>query len=128
MLVRLVYVLFPLLLLASACAAEDSAMLLLDEQSGEEIVIVDGVAVRPENIYDALVDVIKDKGREAKVDLIFNPAVSFSAVTNVRGILQAVGFTNINIYYLGLDRGKMAELRFADETIDAPATVRASGR
>lgn len=126
MVVRVVYVLFPLLFLAAACAAEDGAVVLLDEQSGKEIVLVDGVVVRSENLYDELVDVIKDKGRETKVDLIFNPAISFSAITNARGILQAVGFTNINVYYLGSDRMKMAELRFADEVIAAPAVVRPS--
>jgi hypothetical protein len=90
-------------------------MLLLDEQNDEEVIFIDELAVTLEDLYDKLVTVIIKSGRETKVDLIFGSAVRFSAVTNVRGLLQAVGFSNIRIYYLSRDRTKMAELHFSDE-------------
>ena len=102
--------------------AGSETFLLLDGKGA----FVDGVAVCSDNLYEKFVNVLKEKGRESKVSLIYDSAISFSRVSDVRGMLQGVGLTNINVFYLGRDRVKMAELKFGDAAIVAPKVAQPS--
>ena len=84
---------------------------------------IDGVITEKEKIYEDLMKPLNSKGRKAKVNILFNPSLSFSEVVNIRGVIQAVGFANIRFYYLSDDKKKMAEIELKKPAILVPDRV-----
>lgn len=104
-----------------ACSSEQTVRILLDIQNGTQIIYIDGVVTEKEELYTELMTPLNTKGREAEVNVLFNPSLSFSEVINMRGIIQAVGFANIRYYYLSDDKRKMAQIELGKSAVLVPA-------
>lgn len=103
-----------------ACSAEASIIILMDVQEDKQTMFLDGNSVKKENLYASLAGLLANKGRNNKVDVLFNPNLPFAEVENMKGLLQAVGFLNIKFYSLSNDKRKMAEIEMNKPAITSP--------
>lgn len=93
-----------------ACSAETSIIILMDVQEDKQTMFLDGNSVKKENLYASQAGSLANKGRNNKVDVLFNPNLPFAEVENMKGLLQAAGFLNIKFYSLSNDKREMGEI------------------
>lgn len=120
MLLRIIFIAIFLCVSSVSCLAEDSIIVVLDVQKGQQIIYIDGDIIEKENMYTVLAKSLNNKGRKRVVNVLFNPMLNFSEVVNTRGIIQAVGFSNIRFYFLSDDKKRMAEIEMNKPAIITP--------
>ncbi len=75
----------------------------------DEGISIDGFEVRKDNLYKSLTKELLEKGRGTPVVVIANSSSTFQQILDVKGLIQAVGFSKINLYVLSKDKLKSIE-------------------
>ncbi len=101
---------------ANSLIAGQSINIILDLEYEQIHCSIDGNSYPHPQIISYLENQIISGGRNTPIKIIFNKRISFSEIINLRGIIQKIGFGNINYFYFGDSRRKMAEI-----TLDKPA-------
>lgn len=122
--IKYVFAAIVLCISSAACSEGNAIVIFLDIDNGNSVVYQDGVKVQYEDMYSKFAMSLSERGRETSIEFIFDSSAAFSEVINIKGVLQAVGFSNINYYYLSEDQKKMAELKMIGPAIMVPYTIK----
>ena len=91
---------------------------LIGITNGEAQYELDRKPVPSEKLLEALSQAKREreKGRETPIVVLIDKRNSIAALSNIRGIIDKAGFSNVRYFYLSADRERMAEV-----ALDRPA-------
>ncbi len=99
--------------LVEASGLDGKAIVVGLEIEGADLVVdLNGLPLPGEELLSELGEEIEENGPEHPVVVLIHDGVPFSAMTNMRGVLEKVGFLRIRYFYFGDDKRMMGELRF----------------
>ena len=90
-------------------ANEDSTFVYLGMHDSHPLDYIDNEIVH-EEMYITLARTLQKKGRHSQIDVLVNANRSFRDIWDIKGMLQAVGFMNINFYLLSQDQLKTSRI------------------
>lgn len=71
---------------------------------------VDSKRVRSEDILEVLGEVKKKRGQEAPMVILIDQRNSLAALSNVRGVINKIGFSSVRYFSFTADRQMMEEI------------------
>jgi len=84
---------------------------VLDYPKGTVSYEVESKVVKSERLLDAFSSIKKERGRNVRVVVLADQRNSLAALSNIRGIIEKAGFSDVQYFYFTADRQMMAEIK-----------------
>ena len=117
-LVFILLIICPVIAFASGSSMNGTVVV---EKNDEIIVYIIGKRQVPsEALLDHFGRLIEEEGRKAQITIIFSDEVPIKNISNLRGIIQKAGLSNIKQYTFNPYTRKMVEIKFRGPAVPLP--------
>ena len=128
------FILFVLIfgVVSSPCTelnAKKSVAVVVEIGNKAETYKIDTHKVSKAELLDVATKLVLTKGASTSVNIFLNEDLRLSLLTNIIGVFEKAGFTNIHMYYFGSDKQMMAEIILTGPAVpynEYPATPKHS--